>query len=93
MKETMRIETFDRKNEEEKKVFDLRWTNISDFSKLLNLVWPRSELFLKFGSCVYIGNIACNNMDIIAPYFLTLANRNAQGIAVAGIITLNSKPM
>jgi hypothetical protein len=32
-------------------------------------------------------------MDIIAPYFLTLANRNAQGIAVAGIITLNSKPM
>ncbi len=51
-------------------------------------------------SCIYIGDVARDNAGIIAPYLLTLANRNAQGgqgkynnVAVAGIITLNSTPM
>ncbi len=47
-----------------------------------------------------LANVARDNAGVFAPYFLTLANRNAQGgqgkynsVTVAGVIALKSTPM
>ncbi len=55
----------------------------------------------EFQSWAIYSILVCgDNTGIIVPYFLTLANRNAQdgqrkynSVAVAGVIALNSMPM